>query len=225
MLTGPALGKVRAVSTDGEATVYLTEDFSGDFDLTYDVHFPASPGNHSWSVISLLLLGRTPGGGFVSVGLSRGSPRQTVLSAFTDAARAQASSVYRSSPVRCTTECTIELRGTKNAIFALADHRPIGTWQRKALALRRPYVQVNGEVSAIGDRISARLFAVRTKNGHRKLPVPTCAFTTQGVRAYAMRGGLRFSGRRSPSADATYVHLPDGATGDTCRDAALKHGH
>lgn len=213
---------MHAVSTDGEATVYLTSDFSGDFDVSYDVQFPPSPGNRSWTFVSVLLLGRSAASGSVSVGLSRGAPRDTTLSAFTSAAQPKASPVYRNIPVNCKAECTIELRGDATTISALVDRRFVGTWSRKDLALSKPYVQINGEVTGLGDRISARLISVRSKAGNKVLPAPTCAFTTQGIRAYAMRDGLWLTGRRDPRADATYISLPAGTTGDTCRDAHVK---
>lgn len=215
-LPSVSAAKVHAVSTDGEATVYLTDDFAHDFDLSYDVHFPSSVKNRSWSAVTILLLGRVSSSGSIGIGLSRGSPRETTLIGFTDAANAKASPAYRSIAVRCASECDIKLRGTSSKIFAFIDHRLAGMWTRKSLGIIRPYVQINGEVSAVGDRIFAHLTPVRTQVGNREVPRPTCAFTTQGIRARAAGSALTFKGRRDPHAFATYVSLLTGATGDTC---------
>lgn len=218
------LAEVHAVSTDGEATVYLTADFAHDFDVSYDVQFPAWRGNRSLSFVSLLLLGRFSPSGSVGVGLSRGSPHETALSGFTDAAGAKATPVYRSIAVPCSSECNLELRGNRTTIDAFIDHKVVGTWARKSLNLKNPYIQINGEVSAVGDRIVVRLTPVRMQVGSHSLPAPTCAFTTQGVTAQAAAGGgLTFTGRRDLHAAATYVSLLTGATGDTCHEARAKH--
>jgi hypothetical protein len=216
-LNSSAIAKVQAVSTDGEATVYLVRNFAQDFDLWYDVRFPTSQGNRSWSFVSLLLMGRGTQSGSVSVGLSRAAGKPVV--GFTDVTRPHATPAYRNVAVRCRAECTIELRGSRNAIVAFIDHRRAGTWLRKALALSKPYVQINGEVSAVGDRISARVVPIRTQIAGQPLPPPSCAFTTQGVRASRVNGELRFAGRRDPHEGATYVSLATGATGDTCHAA------
>lgn len=218
-----AFAKVHAVSTDGEATVYLTGSLARNFDVSYEVEYPPSRENRSWTVISLLLLGRTSPSGSIGVGLSRGSPRELALSGFTDVGNVSGAPVYRSVHLRCAEKCLIELRGSATTISALIDRRLVGTWNRRSLHLLNPYIQINGEVSAIGDRISVSLNRVRARNESGRLPTPACAFTTQGVHARATGdGSLLFSGRRNPRADATYVSLSTGATGDTCRAALTK---
>lgn len=217
------LAKVHALSTDGEATVYLTDNFSHDFDVSYDVYFPPPKSNRSWSFVSLLLLGRVSPSGSVGVGLSRGSPHETTLFGFTDATSAKGKPLYRSIDVRCESECNIELRGDLATIRASIDHQTVGRWSRRDLGLINPYIQINGEVSAVGDQILARLRPIRTQTGWRPLPNPTCAFTTQGVSAHAGGGVLTISGRRNPRAEATYVSLHTGATGDTCHEANARH--
>lgn len=219
-----ALAKVHAVSTDGEATVYLTGSLAHNFDVSYEVEYRPSRGNRSWTVISLLLLGRASPSGSIGVGLSRGSPRELALSGFTDIGIVSGAPVYRRVHVRCAEKCLIELRGSATTISALIDGRLEGTWSRRSLRLLNPYIQINGEVSAIGDQISVSLTRVRARSESGRLPTPVCAFTTQGVHARAIGdGGLLFSGRRDPRADATYVSLSTGATGDTCREALTKH--
>lgn len=222
MIAVPSIGlaKVRAVSTDGEATVYLTHDFTRAFDVSYEVHFAPSAENRSSTFVSILLLERTSGSRSIGVGLSRGSPRENRLSGFVDVTRPKAAAAYRSVPVRCTMECYLELRGTPGAVTALIDHRAVGTWARKSLGLTNPYIQINGEVSAVGDKISAQLTPVLARIGNIQLPRPTCAFTTQGVHAeMSAAGQLAFKGKRDTHAGATYVSLLTGATGDTCREA------
>lgn len=220
----PSIGvaKVRAVSTDGEATVYRAGDFTREFDISYDVQFPPSQGNRSWTFVSLLLLGGRSGSGSISVGLSRGSSRDATFPGFVYVARPNSSPVYRRIEMQCSLHCAIELRGDSSNIYAVVRNRLVGTWRRTSLHLVKPYMQVNAEVTAIGDRISAHLTPLRSEIAGHPAPPPTCAFTTQGVRVHAAAGGLSFTGQRDPHAGATFISLQTGATGDTCREATAK---
>lgn len=211
-----ALAKVHAVSTDGEATVYLTDDFSKNFELTYAVAYPPAPRNRSWSDVSLLLLGRTPGGS-ISIGLTRGSPNQRKLSALAIVIRAGGNPVQKMFPVTCNETCTLTLNGDDQNITVAVNGKIVALVPRAALALTRPYVQINGEVSAVGDTIYATLKPLRTTLARKPIAATTCAFTTQGVSASALPGGgLRFSGKRDPNADAAFVSLIDGSMGNSC---------
>jgi hypothetical protein len=214
----PAKAKVHAVSTDGEATVYVVNDFNRNFDLLYRVDFPQSRGNRGWTAVSVLLLGRTAASASIGAGFSRTPVKNgSRLEAFTDADAAGQAAVYRSVPVACAPTCTLELRGDARTVSAFVNHREIGSWLRSRMGMSKPYVQINAEVSEIGDRIVAGFTPMRTEVRGRRIPPPTCAFTTQGVRAWRTAGAaLKFFGRRDPSADAAYISLIDGSSGDRC---------
>ncbi|MEO6913058.1 MAG: hypothetical protein ABI182_03430 [Candidatus Baltobacteraceae bacterium] len=214
----PAAGRasVHAVSTDGEATVYLRGHFGSDFDLVFDVEFGPQNRNRSWTFVSILLLGETQPSASASIGLSRGSPNQRTLSTFTYANDVGKSPVYRSFPIACVAICVIELRGTKTHLYALADGVVLGRWDRSNSLMQKPYVQLNAEVSAFGDRIQARLLPIRLIDGRGILPGPTCAFTTQGV-VPSLKRGIAFGGTRSRDAKAAFVSLATGVRGDKCR--------
>jgi hypothetical protein len=204
-------GKVRAVSTDGEATVYLLHDFSRAFDLKYSVWFKPSPRNRSWSDVSVLLIGRSPSAGSVSVGLMRGYPNAGTLSALTMATRPGVRPAFKSIPVHCAHACAIELRGDARNVEALVQGRAVGVWMRADLALIKPYVQINGEVSATGDRIAAQMRPIHVVLSGRAIPHPKCAFTTQGVEPHRGRDGtIVFSGARRVNGRATFISLVNG---------------
>src|SRR5271163_41417 len=74
-----------ALSTDGEATVYLMGDFTSDFDLRYRATLSASVSNRSWSTIGIMLLGRANPGRSVEIGLANGDPDGQTVVAFTSA--------------------------------------------------------------------------------------------------------------------------------------------
>lgn len=217
------LAKVRTVSSDGEATVYLMGDYSGDFDLAYNVTFDPEPSNHSWSTVTLMLIGPLQPSAWISVGLSRGYPTRASFKVFTASGGPRKSGTYKNSSVRCALSCRIELRADKTTIYALVNGRKIETWARNAFTIIKPYVQLNGEVHAIGDRISARLDLARAVSAEKPLPRPLCAFTTQGVEARAIApSGIAFSGARRRNARVTYVSLIDQSTGDSCSQLGSK---
>jgi hypothetical protein len=227
-LGAAAVAKVTALSTDGEATVYLTGDFSGDFDVAYDVAFEPAPANRSWTTVSIALLGRTPGAS-MAVGLSRGYPTPATLAGFTLANAAQQRMRYLPFTVTCTTTCLLELRSQQGMVYALIDGHRVGAWPRSAMPIAKPYLQINGEVSRIGDRILARLTPVHTLARGFALGAPTCAFTTQGIEpaAFGGRGALRFSGARDPSGRVTYLALYNGAPIARCAQESPRsnNGH
>ncbi len=213
-----AFGAVTAASTDGEARVYLVGDFTKDFRIASDVRFPPQTTNRSWSFVGILLIGREPGSAAVSVGLSRGNPSQR-LSAFTTAASPGLSNPFRAVPAACAVSCRIELRSRSENIFALVNGRTIGSWPRSTFWMRSPYIQVNGEVSELGDRIDAEVRPIYLLAGARKLKAPACSFTTQGIEAHRrFPESLEFCGVRRRDAPVTYVSLRSGAHADTCRN-------
>jgi len=216
-----AVAKVTAVSTDGEGTVYLLGDFSGDFDVAYDVAFEPAPANRSWSTVSIALLGRTPGAS-MSVGLSRGYPTPASLAGFTMANGPQQLMRYLPFPVTCTTTCLLELRSQQGFVYALIDGHRVGAWPRSAMPIAKPYVQLNAEVSRVGDHVAATLTPVHTLARGFALEAPVCAFTTQGVvpAAFGGRGALRFSGARDPNGPVTYLALVNGAPIAACPQAS-----
>ena len=63
---------VKAASSDGEATVYLLDNFSADFDLTYRAVLKPTAHNKSWSSLSILLVGSQIPGPGASVGVNHG---------------------------------------------------------------------------------------------------------------------------------------------------------
>jgi hypothetical protein len=217
-LAGPALAKVTSVSTDGEATVYLNTDFGQDFDLAYDVTFEPAPENKSWSTVSILLVGAKFPSASVSVGLSRGYPNATTLSAFTTSAHPNERQTYRAFPVQCMVRCRLELRAQRGDLYALVDGRELASWPRWGYPMANPAVQVNGEVGEVGDRLSASLVSARRRLAGVPTPAPTCAFTTQGIepRALGTPGSIAFAGSRRPDARVTYIALADGSASDSC---------
>ncbi len=110
------------------------------------------------------------------------------------------------------------LRGDNNWLYALVGGHRIGAWPRKTFSMVKPYAKINGEVSAVGDTISARLVPLRMLLNGRTLAKPTCAFTTQGVepRSLGGDGWIEFSGVRHKAARVTYISLLNGSSGDTC---------
>jgi hypothetical protein len=211
----PSFAKVKSVSTDGEATVYLTSDFSRGFDLDYRVAFMPAPKNRSWSVVSILLLSGDGHGGSVSVGLSRGFPNATTLAAFTTSAAPGKKQGFQSSPVICASSCRIELRGSVDAINAVVNGTAIESWSRQSLGIREPAVQLNAEVAGLNDIIFATVIPVQTVAAGKAIR-PTCAFTTQGVEPRPSADGITFIGTRRQNARVTYISLVTGSTGDSC---------
>ncbi len=212
-----SIAKVKAVSTDGEATVYLSKDFSGDFDLKYGVTLEPAPSNHAWTGVSLLLLDKQWPGSSVSVGLSRGYPNAATLAGFTTSSRPRTQSKYKSFPLHCESACVVELRGDTRNVYASLNYRRIATWSRQTFPMIRPYIQINAEVSAVGDRIAARLRPIRIVLAEKSVPLPTCAFTTQGIEPKALGDSMIvFSGTRRVSSRATYISLLDGRAKDSC---------
>jgi hypothetical protein len=190
-----------AFSTDGEATIYRTGDFRGDFTLTYAATAVLQPRNRSWSTVSVMLLGDKPPADSISVGLL---PDQGGAHIFTSTMRA-GKATFRDTMIRCASICVVGLRGIRGGIYAIANGRMINSWPRAAFALPRPAVQLNAEVSGAGDRIEATLEPVQLSAATARLVPPRCAFTTQGIKPTSVGNQLRFRGEYIPGASAAYI--------------------
>lgn len=209
-----ALGSVKPVSPDGEATVYLAGDFSGDFEIAYRARLAPAPHNKSWSTLSVLLVGRVIPGPGASVGIANGVPSGGVLSTFSDVTFADGKNSYRNGHTACSAGCVLELHGTKQDVRALIDGKQVAFWPRSALSLVGPSIQLNAEVHAAGDVITASLVRLHAVAGGLALADPTCAFTTRGIEANGRRT-LRFTGTNH-AAPGTYFSPITGARSDSC---------
>lgn len=205
---------VTSASPDGEATVYLLGDFSGNFDIVYRGTLKPGPANKSWSTLSILLVGsRIPGPG-VSVGLAEVPSHRGAIKPFTYVVYPGATDDYVRHSMNCDVGCVLELRGDPRNVYAYVDGRRLGSWSRSDLYLRHPYVQLNAEVHEAGDSIRASLTAVRPVVAAGLVLHPTCGFTTRGIvpaghRTIAFRG-------TTDNARATYTDLLTGARKDKC---------
>lgn len=170
------------ISTDGEGTVYLNDDFSGDFDLQYAAEMAPAPSNRSWSLVGVMLKARTAPS-WIEIGLSRGDPDAATLSAFTAASTSAGKKSWNPVQAECAPACEIELKGDRTALYAFVNGRKIEEISRLSLPIVNAYVQLNAQVNAVGDIISARLALRRGTVSGAPLDPPTCAFTTQGVEA------------------------------------------
>ncbi len=209
-----ALTGVKPVSSDGEATVYLSGNFTGDFDVAYKATLAPAPHNTSLSWLSILLIGKVIPGSGTSVGIASGGPRQSVTSVYTDVTYPNLNDTYKRERANCTTRCILELRGDKHTIFALVNGTELEAWPRSILRLTRPSIQLNAEVHGVGDVLQASLTPVRTIAAGRPLQHPTCAFTTRGIEPSGTRN-LNFSGRNR-DAPGEFVSLTTGAHGERC---------
>jgi hypothetical protein len=206
-------------STDGEGTVYLTNDFAGDFDLLYDATLAPAPSNHSWSLVGVMLKAQTTPA-WMEIGLSRGDPDAATLTAFTAASTSTGKRSWNPVKAECAPSCEIELRGDKTTVDGFVNGRQVEEWSRVAFQMVKPYVQLNAEVNAVGDIISARLTLRHGTVSGAPLQPPTCAFTTQGVEAKLLSPTvLTFSGQLRTDARVTYVSLVDGTSEDHCPDS------
>ena len=206
---------VTSASTDGEATVYVTGDFSSGFDVAYNAVLHEAPQNKGWSGVSLLLVGTVIPGPGVSVGLSTGDPSERKIYAFTSVVDTHGHQTYKSTPVICNAGCRIELRGTATSLEALLNNRVISRWTRISMPLVNPSIQVNAEVAKPRDTILAVLAPVSMIARTKTLANPTCAFTTQGVEPSGI-GTLKFSGAFRPGARVAFVSLKTGHRGEKC---------
>ncbi len=204
--------KVTTISPDGEATVNQVHDFSGDFDLIYKATLKPEPTNTSWSMLSIALLNIARDSG-ITVGIYAG-PKLAIAGFTSTNGGAARFSFRRAGP--CVPSCTIELRGDAATVRAFIGGRVVASWTRWSYNMPQPYVQLNAEVTAIGDTIDATLVQQRAMINGKAIPFPICGFTTQGVEPTAVGDALHFRGKRTPGARVTYLSLVTGATGDSC---------
>lgn len=211
---------VRSVSTDGEATIYLTADFSRGFNVAYNAVLPQSAGNRSTTFLSVMLVGRRFSGGSIAFGLTRGAPAQA-LQIFVATTTPHGAHHYATFPAACLPACTLVLRGDRYGLYAFAvtaeATRKLGAWARADFDFTRPYVQLNGEVATPGDRMVATLVPMRLVADARDVPAPRCAFTTRGIiPRREPSGALDFRGTYRPQAPASFVDLRTGKSVDRC---------
>jgi hypothetical protein len=213
--------KPKSLSTDGEATIYLTGDFSTGFSVAYNAILPAALGNRSRTFVGIMLIGRTNPGPRIELGLTRGDPNAAALQAFTSVNSRNGGHRFQSIPVRCTPACRLVLRGDKVRLRALIVTQnaiqEVGSWARSDFGFLRPYVQLNGEVSERGDTIAAVLVPMRVVAASQSLPAPTCGFTTRGIQPRRLAGGtLTFTGTYRDAAPTSFVDLRSGRLVGRC---------
>jgi hypothetical protein len=213
--------RVHAISTDGEATVYLTGNFSRGFNVAYDAVLRPSPQNRSTTFLGIMLIGRRNPGPGIELGLTRATSSAQSLRVFVSVSTPHGGAHFASFRESCAPACGLILRGDRYGLYAFVAasdgiHK-VGSWARADFQFVRPYVQLNGEVAQPGDRIAAALIPVRIVADARDLPTPTCAFTTRGVIARRNPGGtLTFTGSYRPEAAASFIDLRTGKLVDRC---------
>lgn len=209
-----AMGAVKSVSPDGEATVYSMGEFSAAFDVAYRAVLRPSARNNSWSTLSILLVGSQIPGPGASVGVASAPPHHRPLRPFTYVVYPGLKDDYESYSTSCVTGCVIELRGDARSIGAYVNGKRLASWSRSDLYIQHPHIQLNAEVHGPGDSIYALLIPVRTTAAGRRLPDPTCAFTTRGIEPTG-RATLTFHGKTG-DAGGSFVNLSTGVRGDKC---------
>jgi hypothetical protein len=214
--------KIKAVSTDGEATMYVKGDFSGGFNVAYGAVLRSMPANRSATFLDVMLIGRQNPGPAVELGLTRDARNGFgALRAFTAVTTRYGARRYSEAPIACAPACVLILRGDSRSFRAsvMSDdgYREIGSWDRRDFDLREPYVQLNGEVAKTGDAIYGVLAPVRVVAAARELGTPSCAFTTRGVVPSRLPGGmLTFTGANRNGAPVTFVDLTRNRTVTRC---------
>lgn len=162
------------LSSHGEATIYVAGDFTGDFDVSYDVTLVAPLNNRSFTTIGVMLIGASDPGPSAEVGLADGYPSAKSTSGFVVGSHAHGTTSSAVWGLRCGSTCTIELRGTSDRVSAYLDGRTAATWSRSDLAIKSPYIQINAEVYKVGDTISALIVTQKATARGRALQMPTC---------------------------------------------------
>lgn len=210
-----AFAKVTSVSPYGEATVYISRDFSADFDLSYAVTMKPFPANASYTLAGVMLLS-SQGNQSVEIGLQGADLKRAAVTAFTSTIDAAGKSEFKTLGA-CGSTCHLELKGDGTTIRALLDGVEIKAWPRSEIGMVHPYVQINGEVPVVGDKIDATFAPEATLLGSVVLPAPSCAFTTQGIEpTLAPDGTFTIVGSRMPNGRVTYLAFADGRAMDDC---------
>jgi hypothetical protein len=213
--------KVKAVSTDGEATIYVMGNFSRGFNVAYNATLRTAPGNRANTFIGIMLIGRQNPGPGIELGLTRGAGNAHDLRVFISVNPRHGENIYTSFPAACVPACELILRGDRYGLYAFVltedGIRKAGTWSRADFGFVRPYVQLNGEVTRPGDGIVGALMPMRAVVDSKSLPAPTCAFTTRGIEPRRDPGGtLTFSGTFANAAPASFIDLRNGSTVNRC---------
>jgi hypothetical protein len=209
-----ALGAVKSVSTDGEATIYATGEFSKAFDVAYRAVLKPGSHNTSWSTLSILLIGsRIPGPG-ASVGVATDASHPGAVTPFTYVAYPNLQTDYEGYKADCRRGCVIELRGDSHSIYAEVDGKILAEWSRSDLYMMSPSIQLNAEAHGGGDVLYASLTPVRSDVAAHPLRQPTCAFSTRGIEPSGLKS-FTFRGRTN-SAGGAFVNLSTGTRGDKC---------
>ena len=206
---------VKAVSTDGEATVYVTGDLSRNFNVSYQAALHPSPGNRSWTTVGVMLLGRANPGPSLEVGLARGP--SNALTGFTSTQGVKPRATFKAFVVRCTPGCVLTVRADENAYYASIEGAQVGEWPRKQFDFIKPYIQLNAEVIKPGDSISAVFLPIRLVSNSEPMQSPSCAFTTRGIEPSLLpNGALQFVGTYRRDAPPAFVSLGTRHHGDRC---------
>ena len=210
----PAKAAVKSASSDGEATVYITDKFTQNFDIAYRAVLKPGAKNKSWTTLSMLLIGsRLPGPG-ATVGLATGSPAFRGPRPFIYVVYPDSTYSYHNSKTNCETGCTLELRGDGARIYAYVNGVDLASWSRSDLYLQRPYIQLNAEAHAAGDTLIASLSPIRTTVAGRSIKNPACAFTTRGIEPAGL-GTITFHGTTNDAGGA-FVNLATLHHGNKC---------
>jgi hypothetical protein len=209
------LAKVTSVSPYGEATVYISRDFSVDFDLAYAVTMKPFLTNASSTQAGVLILS-SQGAQSVYIGVQGADLKHAVARAFTSTVDEAGKNEFKDLGA-CGPTCHIELKGDETTIHALVNGVEVNAWPRSKIGMIHPYVQINGEVPIVGDKIDARFTPEATLLAGVKLPPPSCAFTTQGVEpTLAPSGTFTMVGSFVSGGRVTYLAFADGRAMDTC---------
>jgi hypothetical protein len=211
-LNGAFAAAATAFSTDGEATVYRSGDFRGDFTLEYRALLEPQPRNKTWSTLSVTLLGGSPPADAITIGLF---PDAGVAHVFTSAVH-NGAATFHDTRIICSRACTLGLHGDRGSIVAVVAGKLVNAWPRFSFGLPHPTVQLNAEVSGSDDRIRASLTPVKERAARVQLGMPLCGFTTQGVFPESDAGTLRFSGSFVRGAPANYIDLRNGRRLERC---------
>lgn len=215
LMCSSAASAVKAASSDGEATVYLSGPFSSDFDIAFLAVLRPGGHNKSWSMVSVLLIGSAVPGPGVSVGLASASAHNRSIHPFTYVVYPSAKDSYEEHHAYCGHGCTIELRGDDTTVYAYVEGHLVSSWSRSDLYLQHPNIQLNGEVHGVGDSIFASLTPIRLRVGrHQILHQPSCAFSTRGIEP-SKSHALIFKGTVDTTAGA-FINLDTGARGRKC---------
>jgi hypothetical protein len=212
VLNGGYVFSATAFSTDGEATVYRDGDYRGDFMLAYRAAVRVQPRNKAWSTLSVTFLGGPPPADAITIGLI---PDRDGAHVFTSTMR-NGIGTFRDTQIVCSKQCNIAIRSRHGSISALVAGKVISSWPRFAFSLPRPTVQLNAEVSGLGDRIQATLTPLEERAATVRLATPVCAFTTQGVIPLANARTLGFHGSFVRNVPAHYIDLRNGRRFERC---------